>query len=828
MRPLNLRLRGFKGIRKGMGLDEITLDLSQISGLVALAGENGRGKSTVLENLHPYRSLFSRSGSLNAHTFLRDSEKEFTFEYEGHIYRTLLKIDAESDRGEGFIWKDGEPQVNGKRKEYDAYIENLLGSQFLFQNSVFCAQNSKKLTDLRTGELREMFAEFLRLDRLQGYEATCKQVIGILGGMAQQIENRIGGMRERTAAGPFIASKEGSARSALAVLFVNLEQIKKDITERQQTIESFKEKVSQNALHFQRKSDIETAIKTLTSERAELTVQEEVELRDLRAKYAAVKAEHDAAVAILKDRGAIEGAAARVREIEEGLAGLVASIEEMGADLPVFQKKCHDQETVIAGLRQQVKDLDPMTDQENVRLGKLVDEAERTVKEKEKEIRELDDSRELFTLNAQIKNTEAMTTALDAKDPACVSTTCSFIVGALRAAEILPDLKTKKSNLMCTIAINRHVIEEAIEKIKKDTADVLTDKAARLAQIAESRKTIGEFDAKATNDLRTATILLRETGSLLESRRKDLAAKREEIKALSALSARLPEIQTAALRADDLSVQASTLMDAGTTAKLGWAKKQIEKGRQIKEHEDRLAEILKSIDGEAETNLKTTQEGLKADEAALTTVNQQIDVQRQTLAGIQAELAALREVEAEIGKAEAEKGRLTGETAEWTYIRNACSKTGLQALEIDGVCPNIQYEANKLLSQTFGPTFSIRIQTQDEEGKEVFWIWVIDENGDEALLEDKCGGEKVWLLKALRLSLTMLSKSKSGLNFQGAFADEEDGALSVKNAMIFVDLYRSLMNTANFESVFFITHKPECLALADHIINFKKGGVEIR
>lgn len=56
MFPLSLTLKGFRGIRDGLGLDVLTLDLERLAGdaaLVALAGTNGRGKSTILDNLHP-------------------------------------------------------------------------------------------------------------------------------------------------------------------------------------------------------------------------------------------------------------------------------------------------------------------------------------------------------------------------------------------------------------------------------------------------------------------------------------------------------------------------------------------------------------------------------------------------------------------------------------------------------------------------------------------------------------------------------------------------------------------------------------------------------
>ena len=66
MIPETLHLKGFAGIRAGLGRDELSLDLVQLAGdaeLVAFAGPNGTGKTTVMDNLQPYRLLPSRASS---------------------------------------------------------------------------------------------------------------------------------------------------------------------------------------------------------------------------------------------------------------------------------------------------------------------------------------------------------------------------------------------------------------------------------------------------------------------------------------------------------------------------------------------------------------------------------------------------------------------------------------------------------------------------------------------------------------------------------------------------------------------------------------------
>ena len=102
MQPLKLTLKGFRGIRDGLGLEEITLDLERLADgaeLIAIAGANGSGKTTIMDNLTPYNLLPSRAATAGPggftfydHVYLPESVKDLTWAHEGRCYRSQIVI----------------------------------------------------------------------------------------------------------------------------------------------------------------------------------------------------------------------------------------------------------------------------------------------------------------------------------------------------------------------------------------------------------------------------------------------------------------------------------------------------------------------------------------------------------------------------------------------------------------------------------------------------------------------------------------------------------------------------------------------------------------
>ena len=102
MQPLTLTLKGFRGIRDGLGRDEVTLDFERLADgaqLIAIAGANGSGKTTILDSLVPFIGLPSRVAmagpggfSYYDHVYLPENVKDLTWAQEGRSYRSQIVI----------------------------------------------------------------------------------------------------------------------------------------------------------------------------------------------------------------------------------------------------------------------------------------------------------------------------------------------------------------------------------------------------------------------------------------------------------------------------------------------------------------------------------------------------------------------------------------------------------------------------------------------------------------------------------------------------------------------------------------------------------------
>ncbi len=835
MKLQGIKLKGFKGIKHGLGVDQIELDLSGLSGLIAMTGANGSGKTTLIEQLQPFPQVVSRpTPALKNHVFLRDSEKELWFELNGHEYRSLVKIDAQSGRSEGYIWCDGQPLVDGKISSFTKTIEELFGSPDLFFSSVFAAQGAAKVSDLKPAEFKRLMGEFLRLDRYFEWEKTAKEAESRVMRAIARLDRDI----ERAESSIAAIDSPEVRKDAVTRKIKDLESQKKltedKIDALMAYIDSVKTKMAESAalsatLETERRRLVEIDAKIVAAqEQAAEKIREADTWLDLAVK-AVLALEND-----LLDAKKVEAAAGELSVKLAELSAMKQGIELCFGEIGEIEYNLDEMRLRHAHARvEKQKRLESLRS-EYVELSSQCNESQRNVDRIAHERGALVASSNIPRIESEIKSLERQAKDLERRGTiscscgvvACNSTDCAFIRSALDAAKVLPAKYQERD-----AETNRIKAEGDRLKLKQDKNDAaLTEaKEALSRNVALGREAKAELDKLIADQASEASALEQRRGEIKKNKDElsaKIESKQSEISDLEAQVSKLDKIKSARERLpaaqDNLSAaqknfdrikkEASCTVDS------------LKKDKGAVQHS--ISGIEARIDSGTEDEMQSLVEELARDRKKLSGIGDDLSSIRAELVMIESDKKRIDDLEAEIKAIQDRKNRLIADAAEWSYLKNATGPNGLRAIEIDATAPLISRYTNDLFTATVGPTHSIELRTQDDEGREVLLPVVTREDGSSEVIGQFSGGEKTWDLKALRLALTLVAKQKSGRDFRTAFADEEDGALDITAARSFIAMYREFLRLGGFESIFFISHKPECVGLADHRIVFN-GGISI-
>jgi DNA repair exonuclease SbcCD ATPase subunit len=917
---MKLRLKGFKGIKATplldwSGMDEIEIDFTGRHGLTGFVGKCGSGKSTVLECLHHYPQLVSRDGALWQHVLLRNSEKEFESEFMGDRYRSLIKIDAQSQKTEGYLWVNGKPVVNGKISAYKEHVNKIFGQPFTYFRSQFCPQKRRKTKDMQlenmtAGVFKELLTEFLNLQQYTEKGEKAKQCGSAIAAQLTQLSSRIDALQERIKGLEELRAAYSQEMSKAEELDARKKGMLDSLSELRLQAGSTKEIIAQNAIQEQRRADLGAQIDKAKSALEEERKAAAAERQVLADKYKELKPELDKINAILVDKDAVLNASKKEKELQEEIDKLAPELEQLGDELAKHQETVHTLELDIRSLEASIRNLDSDNELKEIneeisRLDSQITEnshsLEMTTKDIEgkirdldsdpttkdvstelasilasiathnQEVKDLDNDMDLQRMKLEIDNLSARAAERDCYEctpgEKCQSTTCVAVAAASKAERDLPEAKAKytsrlnaieekKASICSTIdtlttkrtdaegrlatrkeevADERKRLLDLIEGSRKLTQSAIDDlnakkdqstarKAARAKKIAEEKGLISkDIDEKKSVASAERDVITQKSSSQTTARQK-LATLRHEIAKQRTLAEKLNDITTAASRKEDLDRQISEVCDQGTAKKEAWQTKEAAATAAIESLQKSLSEVEKAIDKDACDRLKAIEEAIsRTEKTDLPAVETEITAIRESLAAMQTNIASGEAAEKELVEAKAEKESFAKEVAEWAFLRNAVGKD-IPATEIEGAAPQIIADANELLNSTYGSYCSVKLKTFDEAtGKECLEVKIIPENGQEIDLDDISGGQCVWNIQALWLAMSLLNQKKSSRQFDYFGADEQDGALDVENARKFAALYRPFMQIGGFKDLFFISHKPECQALADNILLFDGG-----
>ena len=765
---MRLRRLTLKGITR---FDQAEIDFTALpEGLIAIAGANGAGKTTILEA--PFAALHlefpTRPGSVYGVAHGRDARLELEFE-NGQPYRALVAIDAQAQKTEAYLYNgDGKPVTDGKVRNFGTAVAERFGSPRLMLSAALSAQNKRgSFLDLSKVDRKALLAEILDTEGLQvlAEAARAKAKAGELA-----LERLRGQLAETEA--ELARAGEATPTEYLAATRARLE------------------------------AEIATG---------------QVDLEAARAEYSDLQTRHALAVEAERRRAAVEreaidlgGAAAGVRQKLAGIpserdraqqraAAAIAAAEAEATDLP----KCEQADRDLGEAK-----LD--------RLGRAaaVEAAERLLRS----ARDILLERTKATGGAAALKTRLAAAQRQAGLLGEVPCTTAARWAPLVAGEAvgLPDLRHagKPAELAgaCPLLADARTAKTAIAALEADLAEVAAAEA-RLPEyqqvvdhqeegVRSARAALNEVDAEIT---RLAPMAARLDGAKAAQQRA-VDARLVLTETLAALDAREAEyreqLHALAAKVEALAAELATMeaVDLAELQKLVHA--QAQHGQQIRAQVDQLQGELQKLvqeitraEAEAQRRAELQQRAVEA---------------REQLAGLEAGLG------------------------DWVTLERALGRDGIQALEIDAAGPELSDLTNELLRSCFGERFEVRFITQalkaDGKGsKEVFDVAVVDhDRGREGAVDSLSGGEKTIVSEAISLALAIYVGRHSGRRFETLFRDETAGQLDPENAQRYVAMLRPARVMAGAHQVLFIAQQPEVWQAADAVLYLQDGAIEVR
>lgn len=785
MRLIFLKLKGFRGIKRGMGLDTLEIDFTRLpsGGLISFVGENGRGKTTVLDNMHPYRVAPSRSGSYYD-LCEGEAQKDLIFEVDGIKYRSLILIETKQKKQEAYLYQhDGEDWIpvnpDGKTTTYDAAVEGLLGSEKLFFLSVFRAQNAKPLSAHTKGELKDIFEELLMLDDIRQKGEKAKEIKKYLLGNRDSLLVELARLAEIES---LLARKEGEKNDING----KISDMEAFIAGAVKDLESLDKEISRLSGDIVKQDAVEAALIRLKKDLEQKKVRKfslsqglknkedgyNIKLADKKKKLERVSKISDNG-AIIREKLVEEEHVLVLLEKKKGaIVALETAKDELFGKISVLQNR----RARVAELRKGIEVIDTS-------CRHAIEKAESEVQRARGEARKLE--------GLPCLNTDLLPACRFVKDAITSRDSLVGLEGNLFVLRKNKDSNPDKQKLLNELSVleveiqKGQVLEASLLDVKKSIEDAKKELFSLDSSLAEVRKY-----TKLLPELETAE------ATLLELEKELITLEEEKIQEIADVLAELNVVEADIKVVNDEIFANELNLDASLSLKVSnLQKEKAEKKKALNTLTERSTVL--------HTQIGAVIEAIKT-----------LSLNGKALSALRDEVAALEQ-----------------EISEWSVLEKALGKEGVIALEIDDAGPAISGIANDLLNSCFGSKFAVKIETtrprKDGTGTmEVFDIRVIDtEQGEEKSLLDLSGGEKVWIEDAVTKAICLYNRKQSGKSVSTLFSDEKDGALDHMKKKEYLLMKKRMLELGGYEREFFITHSEDLQHLSDGRIIFASGGV---
>ncbi|HRO51549.1 MAG TPA: DNA repair protein [Alicycliphilus sp.] len=810
MQLLSLTLKGFRGIRDGLGLNVLTLDFEALcdgAELVAIAGANGRGKTTVLDNMHPYLTMPSRASAAGTggfsyydHVFLPENEKDLVWALEGRSYRSQVVVRLNGRRrteaflfvlSDAGVWRpltleDGTVS-DGKVETYTRCVEHLCGSADTFFTSVFGAQGRRQLSDYRNAEIKALLADLLGQEQIRelGRKA---------GDTAKLLKAGLVAVRQEAAAMDSEAGRLARAQADAADAAARADQAQAAVTAAALTLEEARQAYVQVTVQREQARETDARRAQLLGEREAAQAAGRTEMRELADR------EQD-------ERQRLDRLTRRTAQRRAQAAQRRERLEDT-------QTRCHAllaREHLVGNAIRRL----PLAE----RLLTLRDERVRHGRERMAEWEQAKGQVRVLVQRVQGIEREAGQAALQAQSlRRRLGLTAEVPCAGMPlqgACQLLADAREAQALIPSADAVLLRLADEKAE-VERDGRAV----KARIRSLAAA-------------------------GGQLEAAERCLERARNRASRLALLAAKADEMQVARQRLTDVQAELAGLGDPGEEDA------SVEAGAE-REERDAITVAMQGIDAQRTQQSERLRQALARLDAVLQTLPEPFDPQQLVAAESARDravaahenaqrahidalkqlesLAALRQQQNALAQRQAtarrRARRIESAMGDWTLLARCMSNDGLIALAIDDAGPALSGLANDLLLACYGPRFTVSILTQVEtakgEKREDFDILVHDaESGESKSVRLMSGGERVWINECLVRAVALYLAQTSERHYETLFSDEADGALDPDRKRMFGVMKREVLRLGGYRREFFVSQTPELAGMADAVIDLE-------
>ncbi|MGJ9418757.1 DNA repair protein [Massilia sp. CMS3.1] len=804
MTPLSLTLKGFRGIRDGLGRGELSLDLDAlVSGarLIAIAGSNGRGKTTLMDNMHPYLIMPSRAGvagpggfSYYDHVYLPESEKDLIWEHEGLRYRSHIVFRLNGKRKtEAFLFKqdvqgwgpvclDDGTVSDGKVETYERCLEAILGKAETFFTSVFSAQGKRQLTTYKNAEIKTLLGDLLGLDEIRQLGQRAAETGRLLKAGLSAIR------QAQTTLDDELRRVEGErARMADARMRVTSATVAKHSA--QQSLDAARAKQTQLAAERDQAHQTELRRSDLLSDRRAVIQSgreavQSLDVQDARERQRLTQ---------LQQRVAARAEQARLRR--HSLEDKRRSLNQILSRASAVMRACRRQnlaERIVAAhsmrvtqCRHAVQRLAELQGHDRAALQKIA-AIEREAGQASLRAAEL---ARRFGLTQEVP---CFGTDLQGR--------CKLLGDAREAKTLMPSADLEIANL---------------SQRKRVVNDELSALRAQRSALAESPASLIEAERRL------------EGARLRASRYAVLAGQAGEIRqARAALSGLVQELNAMT----ETGFVGETTEEFVERQKIASTCKAIaaERGRQESQLRSTLRRLETAIAG---LPAPYDEQRLVADARAVEVAVNAVNATEQAHVAAVQDAQSLELVDRQAADLCARKARGAQRTAaveeelgNWMLFAKCLSNDGVIALAIDDAGPVLSGLANDLLLACYGGRFTVSIKTLVETGKgeprEGFDIVVHDSESTESKSVGlMSGGERVWINECMVRAVALYLAQHAGRRYATLFSDEADGPLDPERKRMFMAMKREVLRLGGYEQEFFVSQNPDLTATADAMID---------